>query len=110
MRYEVAEELTTCLNGTYRVQAELSSQLGVLPSYTALGMASLLPHSKLEYTKNGDVLADGKPTASLEQRNEILGATGGIAVKAGQLLAMKKEEGPGVNRRQTSCLHLPRRN
>ena len=93
LRYEVAEELTTCLNGTYRVQAELSSQLGVLPSYTALGMASLLPHSKLEYTKNGDVLADGKPTASLEQRNEILGATGGMAVKAGQLLAMKKEEG-----------------
>ena len=29
---------------TYRVQAELSSQLGVLPSYTALGMA--MPHSK----------------------------------------------------------------
>ena len=93
MRYEVAEELTTFLNGTYRVQAELSSQLGVLPSYTALGMASLLPHSKLEYTKNGDVLADGKPTASLEQRNEILGATGGMAVKADELLAMKKEEG-----------------
>ena len=50
MRYEVAEELTGYLNGTYRVQAKLSFQLGVLPSYTALGMASLLPHSKLEYT------------------------------------------------------------
>ena len=93
MRYEIAEELTTCLNGTYRIQAELSSQLGVLPSYTALGMASLLPHSKLEYTENGGVLADGNPTASLEQRNDILGATGGIAVKADQLLAMRKEEG-----------------
>ena len=93
MRYEVAEELTTCLNGTYRVQAELSSQLGVLPSYTALGMASLLPHSKLEYTEKGGVLVDGKPTASLEQRNEILSAAGGMAVKADQLLALKKEEG-----------------
>ena len=93
MRYEVAEELTACLNGTYRVQAELSSQLGVLPSYTALGMASLLPHSKLEYTEKGGVLVDGKPTASLEQRNEILSATGGMAVKADQLLALKKEEG-----------------
>ena len=77
-----AEELTACLNGTYRVQAELSSQLGVLPSYTALGMASLLPHSKLEYTEKGGVLVDGKPTASLEQRNEILSAAGGMAVKA----------------------------
>ena len=93
MRYEVAEELTACLNGTYRVQAELSSQLGVLPSYTALGMASLLPHSKLEYTEKGGVLVDGKPTASLEQRNEILSAAGGMAVKADQLLALKKEEG-----------------
>ena len=93
MRYEVAEELTGYLNGTYRVQAKLSSQLGVLPSYTALGMASLLPHSKLEYTEKGDVLADGKPTASLEQRNGILSTRGGMAVKADQLLAMKKEEG-----------------
>ena len=93
MRYEVAEELTGYLNGTYRIEAKLSSQLGVLPSYTALGMASLLPHEKLEYTENGGVLADGKPTASLEQRNEILSALGGMAVKADQLLAMKKEEG-----------------
>ena len=93
MRYEAAEELTGYLNGTYRVEAKLSSQLGVLPSYTALGMASLLPHSKLEYTEKGDVLADGKPTASLEQRNGILGTRGGMAVKANLLLAMKKEEG-----------------
>ena len=93
MRYEAAEELTGHLNGTYRVEAKLSSQLGVLPSYTALGMASLLPHSKLEYTEEGDVLADGKPTASLEQRDEILSTRGGMAVKANLLLAMKKEEG-----------------
>ncbi|MCY3788534.1 MAG: BREX-1 system phosphatase PglZ type A, partial [Gemmatimonadetes bacterium] len=93
MRYEVAEELTGYLNGTYRVRAKLSSQLGVLPSYTALGMASLLPHSKLEYSEKGDVLADENPTGSLEQRNGILGTRGGMAAKADQLLAMKKEEG-----------------
>ena len=51
LRYEAAEELTSSLNGTYRVEAKLSSHLGVLPSYTALGMASLLPHTKLEYTE-----------------------------------------------------------
>ena len=93
MRYEAAEELTGYLNGTYRVEAKLSSQLGVLPSYTALGMASLLPHSKLEYTEEGGILADGMPTASLEQRDEILSTRGGMAVKAAQLLVMKKEEG-----------------
>ena len=93
LRYEAAEELTGYLNGTYRVEAKLSSQLGILPSYTALGMASILPHSKLEYTAKDRILVDGMPTASLEQRNEILNAHGGMAVKAGLLLAMKKEEG-----------------
>ena len=93
MRYEVAQELTTHLNSTYRIQAELSSQLGVLPSYTSLGMASLLPHRVLEYTNQGAVVCDGRPTASLEQRNEILSAVGGMAIKADQLLALKKEAG-----------------
>ena len=93
LRYEAAEELTGYLNGTYRIEAKLSSQLGILPSYTALGMASILPHSKLEYTGKDGILVDGMPTASLEQRNKILSAHGGMAVKAGPLLAMKKEEG-----------------
>ncbi len=93
MRYEVADELTSHLNGTYRIQAQLSSQLGVLPSYTSLGMASLLPHRVLEYTDRGAVLCDGRPTASLEQRNEILSTVGGMAIKADQLLALKKEAG-----------------
>lgn len=93
LRYEAAEELTRELNGTYRFEAELSSQLGVLPSYTALGMACLLPHKKLEYKPNGDVLVDGQPTASLEQRNQILAAGDGVAVKANDLLEMKKNEG-----------------
>ena len=48
-RYEAAQELTAELNGKYRFEADLSSQLGVLPSYTALGMASLLPHKTLAY-------------------------------------------------------------
>lgn len=92
-RYETAEELTRELNGKYRFQAELTSQLGVLPSYTRLGMAALLPHEKLAYNKKGEVLADGKPTASLDQRGDILAKEDGIAVKADGLLGMKKDEG-----------------
>ena len=37
----------------------------MLPSYTALGMASLLPHKTLAYKRTGDVLVDGMPIASL---------------------------------------------
>lgn len=92
-RYEIAEELTRELNGKYRFQAELTSQLGVLPSYTRLGMAALLPHEKLAYNNKGEVLADGKPTASLDQRDEILAAHDGMVVRAETLLGMKKEEG-----------------
>jgi uncharacterized protein (TIGR02687 family) len=92
-RYEAAQELTQILNGTYRFEADLSSQLGVLPSYTALGMASLLPHKMLEYKNNGTVLVDGKPTSSLEQRNAILSTVDGVALRAEELVAMKKEQG-----------------
>ena len=47
-RYEAAQELTQTLNGKYRFEATLSSQLSVLPSYTPLGMASLLPHESAD--------------------------------------------------------------
>lgn len=92
-RFEAAEELTRDLNGKYRFEASLASQLAVLPSYTALGMAALLPHRKLAYKANGDVLADGKPTSSIAQRNDILETHDGMAVKSDELLTMKKEEG-----------------
>lgn len=92
-RYEAAQELTQELNGTYRFEATLTSQLGVVPSYTALGMASLLPHLTLSYKQNGDVLVDGKPTSSTELRGAILETVGGIVCKADELVAMKKEQG-----------------
>ncbi len=92
-RYEVAEELTRELNGRYRFQAELTSQLGVLPSYTSLGMACLLPHRQIEYRINGEVTVDGKPVSTLELRNEALAAAAGVAVSWDELKAMKKEAG-----------------
>jgi hypothetical protein len=88
-RYESAHELTAELNGRYRFEATLSSQLGVLPSYTALGMASLLP--PLAY-KGTDVLVDGRSSIASE-RAGILQAVGGLACKSDELMAKKKEEG-----------------
>lgn len=92
-RFEAAEELLRLLNGEERVEAELATQLGVLPSYTALGMASLLPGNDLAFTDSGDVTVDGKPTAGIEARNAILAGESGIAVKAEELLALKKDAG-----------------
>jgi len=90
-RYEAAQELTTELNGKYRFEATLSSQLGVLPSYTALGMASLLPHKSLAY-KGTDVLVDAKSSIASE-RDGILQGVGGLACKWEDLMSKKKDEG-----------------
>ncbi|OGS98642.1 MAG: TIGR02687 family protein [Gallionellales bacterium RIFCSPLOWO2_02_FULL_59_110] len=94
-RFEAAEELVREMNSRNRLKASLGSMLGVLPSYTTLGMAALLPHDTLAYKLNAnlDVLADGQPTATVEQRSAQLGRFGGIAIKAEDLLALGKEKG-----------------
>lgn len=92
-RYEAAHELTELLNGKYRFDAELKAQLGVVPSYTGLGMASLLPHKSMTYKDNGDVLVDGRGTSSFDQRQEVLSQVQGICIRAKDLLALRKEEG-----------------
>lgn len=92
-RYEAAEELRRELNGKYRFDADLTSQLGVLPSYTALGMASLLPHETLAYKPNGEVLVNGKSASSLENRSGLVAPHDGIAVRAEDLIAMTRDAG-----------------
>jgi uncharacterized protein (TIGR02687 family) len=90
-RFEAAQELSAELNGKYRLEATLTAQLGVLPSYTALGMASLLPHQSLSY-KGTDVLVDGKSSIASE-RDTILQSVGGAACKYDELMSKRKEEG-----------------
>jgi uncharacterized protein (TIGR02687 family) len=94
-RYEAAEEWVRDINGKNRLKATLTPMLGVLPSYTALGMASLLPHHTLAYTLNSnlDVMVDGAVVSTLEQRRAHLGHYQGLAVKADDLLSMGKEKG-----------------
>ena len=91
-RYEAAVELTEELNGVYRMDASLAAMLGVLPSYTALGMASLLPHEELAYSAKGDVLADGRSTSGTVARDKVLAKVQGMACQAKELTAMKKED------------------
>ena len=98
LRYEVAQELMIELNGTYRFSAELDALWGVVPSYTGLGMAALLPHDELAYLDKGDLRVDGSAASSLEQRNAILKRYKGMAVKAEDLRKMKKDEGREVVR------------
>lgn len=101
-RYEVAQELVQHTNSKSRFKASLDGMLGVLPSYTALGMAALLPHKTLAYKEsaNLDVLADGYAVATLEQRSEHLQRFGGLAIKAEDLMGLGKEKGRELVRDQ----------
>ena len=58
MRYEVGQELFARMQDDPKCSAQLNVQLGVLPSYTRLGMAALLPHRTLEMTDDFQVLVD----------------------------------------------------
>lgn len=72
VRYEVGAELTSQLNLRPNGFATISPLVANLPTYTQLGMASLLPHKQLTITENGTVLADDQPTNGLANRIKIL--------------------------------------
>ena len=99
LRYEVAEELTRRIDEESRYTASTSAQLGVLPSYTQLGMAALLPHERLALDtrsasgrSDGLVLADGHPAKGIPNRDAILQTHKGRAVQANDFLDMSTGE------------------
>lgn len=93
LRYEVAEELGSRIRQEDRFDAELDAVLGVLPSYTRLGMAALLPHRKLEHSPDGkSVLADGLPTEGTASRSKILASVDGTAIQAEDFKALSRDE------------------
>ena len=94
LRYEIGEELLQLIRGEDRYDAAISPMLAMLPSYTQLGMASLLPNQTLQLTDNGGVLVDDASTQGTENRGKILAKAvpgGGAAVRAEDLLALNKE-------------------
>ena len=93
LRYEIADELGSRIRQEDRFDADLEAVLGVLPSYTQLGMAALLPHRSLKHSSDGKtVLADGQPTNGTGPRSKVLEAVGGIAFQAEDFKALSPEE------------------
>ncbi len=68
LRYEVAEELGSRIRQEDRFDASLDAVLGVLPSYTQLGMAALLPHTDPQALRRREDGAGGRPA---HQRNRL---------------------------------------
>ena len=72
MRYEVGQELFSRMQDDPKSTAKMDVQLSVLPSYTRLGMAALLPHDTLSLTDDFRVLADDVLCDSLAGRQTVL--------------------------------------
>ena len=94
MRYNIGKELKEKLDTNPRRKTEIEPMLGVLPSYTKLGMASLLPHKTLEYNDKLDVIIDGINTSSTKNRQKILNNyhEDAIALTYNDLTGIKKED------------------
>ncbi|NMA84129.1 MAG: BREX-1 system phosphatase PglZ type A [Epulopiscium sp.] len=94
-RYEVAKEMVKRMKRDKKFdRVEIEPQIGILPSYTRLGMASLLPHKELTIDEKFDVYVDGKPCTNLVERDKILKATlpDAGSINYGELKKYKKEE------------------
>ena len=93
-RYECARELTDKLK-VFSNKSEINYMLGVVPSYTKLGMASLLPHKELSRVKNSDdILVDGCTSSSVKDRELILQKENpdSVAIKYDDMYEMTKSE------------------
>ncbi len=95
-RFEVGEEMTTLIRQEDRYEAELLPGLSMLPSYTQLGMAALLPNTELAIAVNysGDALVDGQTAKGTENRARILAATvpASSVVLAKDLILMSRDD------------------
>lgn len=104
-RYEAGEEMMRRIRQTDRYQASLSHMLSALPSYTQLGMASLLPNGRdlpvedgvLSISdKDGSVLLGGVSTQGTANRDKLLKMALGdtaCALKAKAVFEMTQSEG-----------------
>jgi uncharacterized protein (TIGR02687 family) len=95
-RYEIGEELQSLMRQEDRFDAELEPALAMLPSYTQLGMAALLPNKTLTLVNDetGQTLVDGQSAMGTANRGKILASTvpAATAIQAEDLMQMGRDE------------------
>jgi len=75
MRFEVAQQLSENIRQEARGDVQLDSMLWVIPSYTQLWMASLLPHDSITFNENHQtktVMIDELLSSWVENRKRLL--------------------------------------
>ncbi|NMM63706.1 BREX-1 system phosphatase PglZ type A [Clostridium sp. P21] len=94
LRYESADDLSIMLTNERKGKVEIEYMQGVIPSYTKLGMAALLPNDKIEINDKYDVIVDGVSSSGIENRNAILKKESpkSLAIKYDKVMDMKYDE------------------
>lgn len=93
LRYGCGVELKNELDKNPTWTNTIQPMLSTVPSYTSLGMASLLPNKEIKY-QNNNVLVDGKQCRSTEERQKILQEYNpdALAVKFDYINSLKQSE------------------
>lgn len=96
MRYEIGDELLGLISREDRYDAKIEPALSMLPSYTQMGMAALLPNQELALadSQTGVVKVDGRGSQGVANRLKILNQElpgRATACKADELMAMKND-------------------
>ena len=100
LRYECAKELSKLIsyentdNRSFNVKEEF--MISSIPSYTQLGMASLLPNNEVEIKSTDDtVYVDGKSSKGKDARAKILQSVdvNSIALNDEEFLALNRNDG-----------------
>lgn len=94
LRYESAEELATLLTNERKGKVEMEYIQGILPSYTKLGMAALLPHKVIEINDKYDVMVNGINSSGTENRDTILKMENpnSLAIKYNEVMDMNYDK------------------
>lgn len=97
LRYEAAKEFSEILNTERKGATEIFAMQGSIPSYTKLGMASLLPNKKISINDKlevAEIVVDGISSNGIENRNKILlnHCKNSIAVKCEDVIDKKRPE------------------
>jgi uncharacterized protein (TIGR02687 family) len=83
LRYECGAELNKKLQSENRYESSIEPMVTSLPSYTQLGMASLLPHKNLSFNDKTDAVeVDGMSSSGMQARSKILAANSGVRATA----------------------------
>lgn len=94
LRYEAAKEFSDILNIERKGFTEISAMQGVIPSYTKLGMASLLPNSRIEIDDKAEIIVDYINSSGTDNREKVLSKYSEevVAIQYKDLVEMSRSE------------------